>query len=130
MGACYSVTLRVKMKDEAGAINALKELIKNDTRTNYNLEKYAEQGITTETFDDLMRIFLAGWKGQEVQITDSKGYIKYQNEFDASYGWEDVLINMFKSIAPFAADKSRLLVYPDSGYYDLRIKNGECIWVH
>ena len=129
MGACYDVTLRVKIKDESGAVNALKKLIQNDTRTNYNLEKYAEQGIITETFDDLMRIFLAGWKGQEVQITDSKGYTKYQNEFDASYGWEDVLINMFKSIAPFAADKSRLLVYPDSGYYDLRIKNGECIWV-
>lgn len=130
MGACYDVTLRVKIKDESGAVNALKKLIQNDTRTNYNLEKYAEQGITTETFDDLMRIFLAGWKGQEVQITDSKGYKKYVNGFNASYGWEDVLINMFKSIAPFAADKSRLLIYPDSDYCDLRIKNGECIWVH
>ena len=72
MGACYDVILRVKIYDEGGAINALNELIKNDTRTNYNLEKYAEQGITTETFDDLMRIFLAGRKGQEVQMTDSK----------------------------------------------------------
>ena len=130
MGACYDVILRVKIYDEGGAINALNELIKNDTRTNYNLEKYAAQGITTETYDDLMRIFLAGWKGQEVQITDSKGYKKYENGFDASYGWEDVLINMFTTIAPFSADKSRLLVYPDSDYYDLRIKDGECIWVH
>ena len=131
MGACYDVNLKVKLKNEKGAIQALNEHIKNDKRANYSLDKYAEQGVTTETFDDLMRIFLAGWKGQEVEITEGKdGFTTYKNNFDASYGWESVMIEMFETLTPYLEDGSEFLIYPDSSYDKLIVKNGKFVQVH
>lgn len=130
MGACYYVKLKAKVLDEKGAVNALNEHMKNDTRTNYSLEEYATQGIGTETFDDLMRIFLAGWKHQEVGISKGNGFTFYENEFSASYGWESVMIKMFHVLAPYLDNGSRLLIYPDVNYDELVIENGECIQEH
>lgn len=130
MGACYEVTLKAKVKDEKGAILALNEHIKNDKRTNYSLDKYAEQGVTTETFDDLMRIFLAGWKGQEVRISKEDGLTVYENGFNAHYGWESVMIEMFETLAPYLEDGSELLIYPDHSYDKLIVKNGEYVQIH
>ena len=130
MSACYSVTLKVKVLDEKGAIEALKNHIDNDKRTYYNLEKYKERGITTETFDDLMKIFLADYPRQEVDITKGKLYTCYSNDFNASYGWESVMMEMFETITPFIKDNSSLLIYPDSDYDELVVKDGKCVQIH
>lgn len=130
MGACYSVRLKVKLQDEEGAIKALNEHMTNNTRANYSLEEYAEQGVTTETFDDLMRIFLAGWKGQEVVIGEAKGFTVYDNDFDASYGWERVMMEMFEVLTPFVKDGSELFMYVENDYDKLVVKNGKCVQVH
>ena len=130
MGACYSVILKVKLTDEEGAIKALQDHIANDNGVDYSLEKYAQQGITTETFDDLMRIFLAGWKGQEVDIYPNKTFTIYENDFDASYGWEGVMMEMFEVIAPFVANGSKLQIYPDDYYTELVVKNEKCVQTH
>ena len=130
MSACYYVSLKVKVLDEQGAIKALNEHIANDKYADYSLDLYAEQGITTETFDDLMRIFLAGWKHQEVTITPKRIYTYYENEFNASYGWEIVMMDMFKVIAPYVKDGSELLIYPDTDYDKLIIKDGKCVQIH
>ena len=54
----------------------------------------------------------------------------YSNAFNASYGWEVVMIEMFETITPFLEDGSELLIYPDSDYDKLIVKNGKCIQVH
>lgn len=125
MGQCYSVNVNVKLKDEAGAIKALQNKIATDKRTNYSLDEYAAQGIGTETFDDLMRIFLAGWKGQEVSI-DENGY---HNDFNASYGWESVMVEMFHVIAPYCKDGSEIRIYPDHGSVVYGVRNGKALEV-
>lgn len=130
MGACYNVTLKVKVNDEQKAIVALNEHIRNDKRTDYSLEAYAKQGITTKTFDDLMRIFLAGWKYQEVKIDKSNEFTVYSNNFNASYGWESVMIEMFETLAPFLQDNSELLIYPNNDYDELIIRDGKYIQIH
>lgn len=130
MGACYSVTLKAKIKDEKGVVKALNEFIKNDNKTDYSLDLYKAQGIGTETFDDLMRIFLAGWKHQEVDITEKEGFRVYANDFNASYGWEGVMIRMFHEIVSFLEDGSELLIYPDSSYDLLSVECGEVIQLH
>ena len=130
MGACYSVRLKVKVQDEPGAIKALNDHMTNNTRADYSLEEYAEQGITTETFDDLMRIFLAGWKGQEVFINPEKRFTIYENDFDASYGWEVVLMDMFEVLTPFVKNGSELFMYVDNDYDRLVVKRGKCVQVH
>lgn len=130
MGACYSVELKVKVLDEQGAIKALQKHIETDKRTDYSLEAYAKQGVTTETFDDLMRIFLAGWKGQEVNIDVNGEFTTYSNDFNASYGWESVMMEMFETLAHYIKDGSELLIYPDSDYDKLVVQNGKCVQIH
>lgn len=126
MGACYSVTLHVCVIDERGAILALQKHIEKDKRTNYALDEYAKEGITTETFDDLMRIFLAGWRNQELDIIiNSDGTATYSNEFNASYGWESVMIEMFEELVPYIREDAKLIIYPDSGWSETTIHNGE-----
>lgn len=129
MGACYSVNVKVQLVDEADAIKALNEHIVNDIRTNYSLDKYAACGVTTETFDDLMRILLADVQG-DVSIDKKGKFTIYDNGFNASYGWERVMMEWFEVLAPFLADGSQMLIYPDEDYDKLVIKNGECIQVH
>ena len=131
MGACYYVKLKVKVLDEQGAINALNEYIdKTKYGVNYSLDKYKEQGITTETFDGLMKIFLAGWDYNNLEIDQKRIYTYYENDFDASYGWEGVMMEMFEVITPYVKDGSELLIYPDSDYDKLIVKNGKCVQIH
>lgn len=129
MGACYSVTVKVNLIDEVGAIKALNDHIENDTGTRYNLEKYAASGITTETFDGLMKILLADAQ-QELSITKKRKYTTYDSCFNASYGWEGVMIEWFHVLAPFLADRSEMLIYPDEDYDKLVIRNGKCVQIH
>lgn len=129
MGATYSVSMKVKVTDEKGAIEALKEKIRADVLTDYGLEKFSKRGVTTESFDDLIRIFLAG--RNDIDITDCGNDVKeYTNDFDASYGWERVLMEMFSVLAPFLEDNSRLLIYPDSDYDELIVKDGKSVQIH
>ena len=129
MGACYSVNVKVHLVDEDGAIKALNEHIINDTRTNYSLDKYAAQGVTTETFDDLMRILLAEIQG-DISIYQKGKFTIYDNGFNASYGWECVMMDWFEVMAPYLADGSQMLIYPDEDYDKLVIKNGKCVQIH
>lgn len=129
MGACYSVTVKINLIDEKGAIDALNHHIAQDARTNYNLEKYANVGATTNTFDGLMRILLAEIQ-HDMSISQEGKFMIYDSCFNASYGWESVMMEWFDVMAPFLADGSEMLIYPDEDYDKLIIKNGECIQIH
>lgn len=129
MGACYSVTMKVNVVDEKGAVNALNHHIAQDARAHYALEKYANIGVNTTTFDDLMRILLAEIQ-YPVSITQNGEFTVYDNDFDASYGWEIVMMEWFKVMAPFLADGSELIIYPDDDCDELIIQNGKCIQIH
>ena len=129
MGACYSVNVKVNLIDEIGAINALNKHIKKDKGVNYSLDRYAEIGATTDTFDGLMKILLAEVQSK-VSIVKKRKYAYYDNCFCASYGWEYIMIDWFKVIAPYLADGSQMLIYPDEDYDKLVIKNGKCVQIH
>ena len=129
MGACYSVVLKVNVLDMPGAIKALNEHIVNDTSADYSLDEYAEQGIATETFDDLMKILLADL--QHGIFVHQKGkFTIYESDFNASYGWERVMMEWFEVLAPFLVNGSQMLIYPDEDYDKLVIKNGKCVQIH
>lgn len=129
MGACYSVEIKVNILDTPGAIKALNEHIVNDTSADYSLDEYTEQGISTETFDDLMKILLADLQ-QGISIYQEGKFTIYESDFNASYGWERVMMEWFEVLAPFLANSSQMLIYPDSDYDKLVIKNGKCVQVH
>ena len=129
MGACYSVDLKVNVLDVPGAIKALNEHMINDTRSDYSLEEYAEQGITTETFDGVVKVLFAELQ-QPVFIYQKGKFTVYTNAFNASYGWESIMMEWFKVLTPFVANGSQLLIYPDEGYDKLVVKNGKCVQIH
>lgn len=130
MGACYSVTVKVSLTNLKDAEERLQKKILQDTKTDYNIEKYAADGIGIDKFDDLMQIFLAGKKKSSFMINHKNGWTYYINDFDASYGWESVLMDMFRVLVPDLMDGSEILIYPDEDYDHLKVKGGKCITVH
>ena len=54
----------------------------------------------------------------------------YENDFNASYGWERIMMEWFEVLAPFLANGSQMLIYPDEDYDKLVIKNGKCVQIH
>lgn len=91
----------------------------------FSLAKYAEEGVGTETLDDLMRIFLAGWKSQPVRKeNEGDGFTAYSNGFTASYGWERVMIDMFFAVGETLCDGSELNIDCDDGVDQVVVEDG------
>ena len=99
-----------------------------DDRTNYCFDKFAALGVGTEELDDLIRICLAGWKLTTYFTAESYGWKKYENDFDCSYGWESVMVEMFEVLTPFLEEQSEIDIYPDSDSFHGHVENGKCIW--
>lgn len=129
MGACYGVNIKVCVMDEAGAVKALNEHMRKSKNADYLLEKYANIGVTPDTFDGLMKILLAETQ-QKVTVVKKRKYTTYDNCFSASYGWEYVMIEWFKVMAPYLSDGSQMMIYPDEDYDKLVIRNGKCVQIH
>lgn len=129
MGACYSVELRVHVLDENGAVNAILAHKEKDSRTAYSVQKCVAAGVALDTFDGLIKLLLAEHQ-QRVMVQQDGAYRFYSNAFDASYGWESVMLEWFEVLAPFLADDSKLLIYPDHDYDEVVIRDGKAIQIH
>ena len=97
MGACCSVTLRMKAKDEEKAYRALLDdmnLNERENRANYNFAAFRRNGNDADTLESLIRIVLADWPSCQFRKSgpDKDGFITYENDFDACYGWEYIMI--------------------------------------
>ena len=119
MGACYAVEISLQFKDTAGseeaATKALRKYIKT-ARANFHLDRFAKEGVGTDTFDDLMRILLAGFKNHEVIIEDHGEWRVYSNEFDASYSYEPIMVDAFEAISPYLKNGSSIKLWPDNDH--------------
>ena len=126
MGSCYAVELKMKSKDERVTVAAMQKFIReNPVNADFSLEKYAAEGVGTETLDDLVRIFLAGWKSQPVRKEDEGGgFTAYSNGFTASYGWERVMIDMFFAVGETLCDGSELNIDCDDGVDQVVVEDG------
>lgn len=129
MGACYAVDLTAKFKSEAEAAKALKAYIeRNPLDANFSLEEWAKCGVGTESLDDLLTIMLAGWPHQEVhKEAENDGFTAYKNWFDASYGWQLVMVGMFRALAPTLEDGSEFFIGADNDESTYRIEDGEVV---
>ena len=131
MGACYSVRLRMKFKagqKEKAAVQ-LQRLIKHETRADFSLPRHQQEGVTPDSgMEDLVRIFLAGWKETPFKLQiRSDGTEEYENVFSAGYGWERVMIEMFEALAPYLMDGSKMEICLDSSHDRLMIVGGEAV---
>jgi hypothetical protein len=128
MGQCYSIEIKARFRDEDGAKKALQAKLDRheEEHVAYNLPHFTEElGMSTDNLHDLMGIFFGGWKGKlEPSTTDDWEYA----DFDASYGWESLMMDAFETIAPYLADGSEIKIWPDSGCDHGTVRNGKCKW--
>lgn len=130
MGACYTVILRVKPKDEKTAYHILREWMckhEKDGFCCFSLPAHEKEGLKPDTFLNIIRILLAGWNETPYKESkpDEEGFITCENDFTASYGWEIVLLSFAEALAPLLADGSNIYIEPDDGYHEFQIRNGK-----
>lgn len=129
MGQCYSVEIKARFTDEESAKKALQAKLDRheEDHVNYNLDHFTgELGLSIDNLHDLMGIFFGGWKGRlETAPADKTWEFA---DFDASYGWESLMMDAFEVIAPYMADDSEIMIWPDSGCDHGIVRNGKCKW--
>lgn len=126
MGASYSVDLTVSLTDEEKAAEIVRKFIQ-DSNAEFHLDDFNAIGIGTDTFDDLMRIVLASWESTPVKIEQIDDYRKYSNDFDASYGWESVMIEVFEALVLVLRDGSTLDLSADNAYVGYAVTDGKLV---
>lgn len=128
MSSCYFVTadLSFRTSRRAAAV-ALRRLMTTSEGVDFCLNEFACCGVRTRRFDDLMRIFLAGWPDLPFVVSRAHDHARYDNRFHASYGWERVLLRMFAALAPHLKDGSSLLIDCDDGINECVVKDGHLL---
>lgn len=128
MGQTYDVNLRMRFKDEKGAKQALFDKISRakQERVIYDMQGLRMKGFDFDNIWDLMSVFFCGW-GEKILDASDKSW-RYSC-FDASYGWESVMMDAFEKIAPYLEDGSEIKIYPDSGCDHGIVNNGIVNWL-
>ena len=120
MGQGYSVRMKLRPKDESALAQLMSRYISDNDGKGMRFPEEAHKAVTLEDH-------------VKVMITD-RGYAHegdvYESTFDASYGWESVMTDMFQSVAPMLEDGSELLVYPDEDYDHITVQDGAAVWLH
>ena len=124
MGQVYSVRMKLKIRDEGSLISLMQDFIKANSRyIDFQLDDYAKHGIGTDTVEDLVKLMITD---REFMHEGNE----FTSDFEASYGWEGVMLDMFSAMAPALKNGSTLWVYPDSDYDKLVVKDGAAICKH
>ena len=129
MGSAYSVRAKMKFKDIDKAIEILQNKINRaeEENINYGLDTYRKaEELDFNDIDDLIAVFIGPGNMFDVDNQDD-GWVVYNNGFDASYGWESVMMEIFMELAPVLEDTSDLFIDCDDGVNILVIRNGKCI---
>lgn len=128
MGMCYYVTGYLKTHNQLELINKINQFIDeySQGKAVFNTEDLNRADLV-----DLTKIIFT--KSAETEIIpagiskclEGIGGVRFTSKFDASYGWETVMLELFKYVSAELTDGSELYVYPDSGYTHLAIANGK-----
>lgn len=128
MGMSYDVELNLTIKDEVNAVHALQVLVydyEGNDSVNLNLGLNNSRGIGTDRLDDLLQIFFSSCSLPPVPISHNGDCIKFRANFKGTYGWEGVMIEAFKTLAPFCEDGSEFYVITDYGDTTFTVKGSE-----
>ena len=135
MGDCYSVVLAVRLRPKHTKSN-LQQILRTWMRDcscniNWSLQLNRKSGIRPDSFVGICKILLAFHQGNCKHYVDEAGFEVYRSGFNASYGWNSVMIDAFKKIAWALDEGSFLEIYRDEGHstYKIRIDNKESrVW--
>lgn len=123
MSACYSVTARIAVKDRHGASAVIRDYIHqhDGVDCDFALDDWRAEGISAYTFDGLMRILFAGWQDSEFNVRRESDFLIYSNGFNASYGWEVVMLDIVERLTPFLKPKSCISIWCDVGSHTIKV---------
>lgn len=143
MGDCYSVELRVKLRKstKSNMQKLLRQWMREKEKdaggrralgVNWNLAGYRRHGIRPDTFVGVCKILLAFHQGAARHVVDSEGFDVFGSGFNASYGWNAVMVEAFYKMSWALAEGSYLEIDRDEGHetYEVDIdSNGEAeVW--
>ena len=120
MGACFSVEMELHFSDEKATKKMMRDFI---MERNGDSVAFDIMGKNLDDLDTLVKVFLTNHNYCRV------GNV-FKADFNASYGWEIVLMDMFRTIAPTLQDGSRIYIEPDNDYDLLIIENGKVVIRH
>ena len=131
MGTCYSANVKLKFKEEDSQkiLAKMEECYQNhlSQRVNFGIELYPFK--SPSSIEDYMALYFVShqrmydlekrrWKNGKVTYSVKTG-------FDASYGWECVMLDLFEGLAEYLERGSVLDMWPDNYHETYRIKDGK-----
>ncbi len=124
MGACYDVDLSLRVTDEKKAVELLNGYISSCRYASFDLDNFKKKGRDRNNLDDIITLFLT-----DRNFTADENH-NYSSGFDASYGWESVMMDMFYHLEPVLKEGSVLRIFPDEDYDELIYEKGKVVQVH
>lgn len=113
MGQTYSVEARLKFKNNDPA--SFCKVIQDEIAARNG--KTANFGLTRGNVNDPFGCFKILTTENAGQTEDGLWYA----DFDGSYGWESVLIQVFRAAAGELADGSRITIYTDDDSVEISV---------
>lgn len=131
MGACYSVSLKIKFnkENEKKILEEMEKCYQTHLfqRVGFCIEEYDfEKPSTIQDYLDLYFVKHQDIYTNKVEEFDN-GSVEYSvnSSFDASYSWEIVMCDFFKEIAKYLLCDSILEMWPDNYHTIYRVKDGQ-----
>lgn len=131
MSACYAINLDIYVKNENNIIKKLTEKIAKDEASEH--AHYQSSPDESTTLREMLAIFLASNQNNyefEERVEGKEHHVIASSFFNASYGWEIVLIEMFKTIVDDLKDGSGLIIDIENDYDKFIVKDGKVIQLH
>lgn len=131
MSACYDVYLNAKIKEDElnNLVNILKKrILKENVAVNYSLKLARNNGLSFNNITDILSIVFSQRKVNEVKIYNN--VLKIQSGFNASYGWEMIMIDTFYDMSKYLEDNSSLYFDIENEYDYLIVKDDQVIQIH
>ena len=123
MGQCYSVTMKLKYNNE-------EELHKQLVKAMQSQNCFWHTKDWSESTETLLKKFLYDIDISIKQFKNGSTELKVSSAFEQLYSWESLMIDIFKELTPAINNGSSLVIYPDSDYDRLVIKDGKCVQTH
>ena len=126
MGDCYSVELRVKLRKstKANMQKLLRQWMREEAEDTdahpgvyWGLAEHRRHGIRPDSFSGICRILLAFHQGDARHVVTDEGFDLFRSGFNASYGWNRVMVDAFFKMS-WALEKGSYLEIDRDGGHD------------
>lgn len=128
MGACYTVSITPRFKDKQAFCDIIREKTADwklsgtrfPKRSLYTDPEHGKPAAELFDLNDPLECFKLLTAEDVYQQDDS-----WSADFDASYGWETVLMDVFEKAVTALEEGSEIYVEPDDYWYRIFVRDGK-----